>query len=354
MATDESVDLDRFEDAPHPRNTAELFGHVQAEMQFLNAYRSGRMPHAWLLTGAEGIGKATFAWRAARFVLTYPDPAATDVFNAQSLSVGMSDPAVRKVQALSHPDLHLLRREMKSDSKTVPAEIYVDQIRKVLSFFGSTAGSGGWRVALIDSMDEVNRNGANALLKLVEEPPPKSLILLVSATPGRLPPTIRSRCRVLRFNPLVDHDLSSALRQARPDLAETDCAAVAKIAGGSVRAGLTYLDEDRLAIIAHVEATLATLPKLDDAALLQMANGLASRDKTAEFETMLETIDRFILNVTRQRAGDGARRLAPLGEVWEKKARVAREVDAFNLDRRPFVLSLFNDLADAMRQIGPG
>ncbi len=353
MATDDVVELDRFEDAPHPRYTLNLFGHMQAETQFLNAYRSGRMPHAWLLTGAEGIGKATFAWRAARFVLTYPDPNAADVIDAETLSVHMNNPAARKVQALSHPDLHLLRRVMKSDSKTEPAEIYVDQIRKALSFFSSTAGSGGWRVALIDSMDDLNRNSANALLKLMEEPPPKSLILMVSATPGRLPPTIRSRCRVLRFSPLDDDALIAALRQARPDITETDCVAVTGIAGGSVRTGLTYLDEDRLAIIAHVEATLATLPKLDEVALLQMANGLAARDKTAEFETMLETIDRFILNVTRQRAGEGARRLAPLGEVWEKKARAAREVDAFNLDRRPFVLSLFNDLADAMRQIGP-
>lgn len=352
MAGDDAIELDRLEDTPHPRETNSLFGQEHAEEQFLTAYRSGRMPHAWLLSGPEGVGKATFAWRAARFVLAYPDPSSEFVKNATTLDVDMNDGAARKVNALSHPDLLLLRREMRPESKSVPTEIRVEQIRKALSFFGSTAGSGGWRVAIIDSMDELNRSGANALLKLVEEPPPKSLILMVTSTPGRLLPTIRSRCRVLRFNPLGEDALVAALRQAQPDVDASDAKKAARLAEGSVRMGLAFLDEDRLAIISHVEAALKALPSVDEQALLQMANGLQPRDKTAEFETMLETIDRFILDMTRARAGEGARRLAPLGEVWEKKARAAREVDAFNLDRRPFVLSLFNDLADAMRQIG--
>lgn len=352
MAADEMIELDRLEDAPHPRETGSLFGHESAEEQFLTAYRSGRLPHAWLLAGPEGIGKATFAWRAARFVLTHPDASSAFVTKAKSLDVDTKDGAARKVKALSHPDLLFLRREMKPDSKSVPTEIRVEQIRKALSFFGSTAGSGGWRVAIIDSMDELNRSGANALLKLVEEPPPKSLILMITSTPGRLLPTIRSRCRVLRFNPLSDDMLIKALLQAKPDIAESDAKKAARLAEGSVRMGLAFLDEDRLAIISHVETALKALPSVDEQALLQMANGLAARDKIAEFETMLETVDRFILDMTRARAGEGAHRLAPLGEVWEKKARAAREVDAFNLDRRPFVLSLFNDLADAVRQIG--
>ena len=352
MAADDAIELDRLEDKPHPRETTSLFGQEQAEEQFLTAYRSGRMPHAWLLSGPEGVGKATFAWRAARFVLAHPDPSSAFVKKAKSLDVDVNDGAARKVNALSHPDLLLLRREMRHDSKSVPTEIRVEQIRKALSFFGSTAGSGGWRVAIIESMDELNRSGANALLKLVEEPPPKSLILMVTSTPGRLLPTIRSRCRVLRFNPLGEDALVAALQQAQPDVSANDAKTAARLAEGSVRMGLAFLDEDRLAIISHVEAALKALPTVDEQALLQMANGLQPRDKTAEFETMLETIDRFILDMTRARAGEGARRLAPLGEVWEKKARAAREVDAFNLDRRPFVLSLFNDLADAMRQIG--
>lgn len=352
MAADDAIELDRLEDTPHPRETVSIFGQEQAEDQFLNAYRSGRMPHAWLLSGPEGVGKATFAWRAARFVLAHPDPSTGIVKKAKTLHVDANDPAARKVNALSHPDLLLLRREMRHDSKAVPTEIRVEQIRKALSFFSSTAGSGGWRVAIIDSMDELNRSGANALLKLVEEPPPKSLIFMVTSTPGRLLPTIRSRCRVLRFSPLGDDALVLALRQAQPDIDAGDARVAARLAEGSVRMGLAFLDEDRLAIISHVEAALKALPSVDEQALLQMANGLQPRDKTAEFETMLETVDRFILDMTRVRAGEGARRLAPLGEVWEKKARAAREVDAFNLDRRPFVLSLFNDLADAMRQIG--
>ena len=354
MAADDAVELDRLDGAPHPRETVELFGQDKAEAQFLDAYRSGRMPHAWLITGPEGAGKATFAWRAARFVLGNPDPQSAQVKSAGSLATDPNDPTTRKVQALSHPDLLFLRREMRHDSKAVPTEIRVDQVRKALSFFGSTAGSGGWRVAIIDSMDELNRSGANALLKLIEEPPPRSLILMVSSTPGRLLPTIRSRCRVLRLAPLSANDLVSALIQARPDVSEANAKKAARHAEGSVRMGLAFLDPDRLSIIEHVEATLSGLPDLDENALLQMANGLNARDKTADFETMLETIDRFILDMCRTRAGEGARRLAPLGEVWEKKFRSAREVDAFNLDRRPIVLSLFNDLADAMRLVGPG
>lgn len=353
MAADDAIELDRLIGAPHPRETRELFGQARAEAQFLAAYRSGRMPHAWLITGPEGVGKASFAWRAARFIFAHPDPQSPLVKTAETLATDPANPSTRKVQALSHPDLLFLRREMRHDSKAVPTEIRVDQVRKAPSFFGSTAGSGGWRVAIIDSMDELNRSGANALLKLIEEPPPRSLILMISSTPGRLLPTIRSRCRVLRLAPLSEVDLVSALVQARPEVSEANAKKAARHAEGSVRMGLSFLDPDRLSIIEHVEATLLGLPDLDENALLQMANGLNARDKTADFDTMLQTIDRFILEICRTRAGEGAHRLAPLTEVWEKKVRSAREVDGFNLDRRPFVLSLFNDLAEAIRLFEP-
>src|SRR2546421_13016166 len=185
----------------HPRETTDLFGHREAEMALLNAYRSGRIPHAWLIGGAQGIGKATLAYRMARFVLAHRDPLAADVRHAEALQVAPSDPVARHIAAGAHGSLLPLERSL-NDKGRMRTVITVDETRETISFFGSTAAVDGWRVCIVDTVDELNPNAANALLKILEEPPQRSLFLLVSHSPARALPTILSRCRKLPLRPL--------------------------------------------------------------------------------------------------------------------------------------------------------
>jgi len=184
-------------EVPHPRETFALLGHAEAERALLEEYRGGRIAHAWLIGGPAGIGKATLAYRMARFALAHPDPAAAAVQSATSLAVPPDSPIARRVAGRAHPDLLVLERE-PDDKGKMRTVITVEQVRRTVSFFGSTAGEGGWRVCVVDSADELNPQGSNALLKVLEEPPPRSLFLVLSHAPGRLPPTIRYTAGTMR------------------------------------------------------------------------------------------------------------------------------------------------------------
>src|ERR1700733_2702951 len=219
---------------PHPRETTDLFGHREAETALLSAYRSGRIPHAWLIGGAQGIGKATLAYRMARFVLAHHDPLSAAVQRAESLSVDPSDPNARRIAAEAHGGLLVLQRTA-NDKGVLRTVITVDETRETIGFFGSTAAAEGWRVCIVDTVDELNANAANALLKTLEEPPRQSLFLLASHAPGRVLPTILSRCRRLSLRPLAKADVIQAVSRAT-GIANNDPALIdaADAAGGSV------------------------------------------------------------------------------------------------------------------------
>jgi len=169
-----AADDEEGDESLHPRATTGLFGHAQAEAAFLSAYRSGRVPHAFLIAGAKGIGKATLAYRIARFVLAHPDPAAREVAAASTLFVDGNNPVARRIAARAQPDLLIIERTL-NDKGVLHKQIAVEDIRRTVGFFGSTAGEGGWRIAIVDAVDELNRSGTNALLKVLEEPPRRSL-----------------------------------------------------------------------------------------------------------------------------------------------------------------------------------
>src|SRR5882724_11757515 len=190
----------------HPRQTSILAGHGEAEAALLNTYRSGRIPHAWLIGGPVGIGKATLAYRMARFVLAHRNPAAADVQGAETLWVDPSDPVARHVAAGAHGGLLTLERTL-NDRGVMRTVITVDETRETIPFFGSTAAIEGWRVCIVDNVDELNPNAANALLKILEEPPQQSLLLLLSHAPARVLATIQSRCRKLPLRPLATDDV---------------------------------------------------------------------------------------------------------------------------------------------------
>ena len=200
------AEADEDFEPPHPRATTRLFGHAEAERALLDAYRGGRLPHGWLIGGPPGIGKATLAYRMARFVLAHPDPQLAAVRSAPSLALPDDHPVVRRVAAQAQGDLLVLERTIGETGK-LRTRIAVDDVRRSVSFFGSTAGEGGWRIAIVDSVDELNPASANALLKVLEEPPARALLLLVSHAPGRALATIRSRCRLLTLRPLAAGDV---------------------------------------------------------------------------------------------------------------------------------------------------
>src|ERR1700677_2622564 len=206
--------------AVHPRETTALSGHREAELALLNAYRSGRIPHAWLIGGPLGIGKATLAYRMARFVLAHRNPLSSQVQEAETLYLDPSDPVARHVAAGAHGSLLTLERSL-NDKGVMRTVITVDETRETISFFGSTAAAEGWRVCIVDTVDELNPNAANALLKILEEPPQQSLFLLVSHAPGRVLPTILSRCRRLPLRPLAKPDVIRAVSKAT-ELAGSD------------------------------------------------------------------------------------------------------------------------------------
>ena len=336
---------------PHPRETSRLFGHREAELALLNAYRSGRIPHAWLIGGPRGIGKATLAYRMARFVLAHARPLAPALQRAETLAVDPSDTVARQVAAGSHGSLLTLERTA-NDRGVMRTVITVDETRETISFFGSTAAVDGWRVCIVDTVDELNPNASNALLKILEEPPQQSLFLLVSHAPARVLATIQSRCRKLRLRPLATDEVIAAATAAA-DLDRNDPALreAAEAAEGSVARALTLLGGDALKLQQRTAALLATLPRVDPRELHALGDSLGTSDRVA-LAAVIDGIDRWIadrLHADAANANQNLPRLARLAEVWEKIVRAARDTETYNLERKPLVFSVFGWLADATR-----
>ncbi|MGY3452714.1 DNA polymerase III subunit delta' [Bradyrhizobium sp. USDA 4353] len=333
----------------HPRETTALFGHREAEAALLAAYRSGRMAHAWLIGGPQGIGKATLAYRMARFVLAHRDPTAMEVRAAESLHVDADDHVARLIASEAHGGLLTLERSA-NDKGVLRTVITVDETRETISFFGSTAAVEGWRVCIVDTVDELNPNAANALLKILEEPPQQSLFLLVSHAPARVLATIKSRCRRLALRALSTEDVISAAAEATGmDGGEPALREAAKASEGSVSRTVMLMGGDGLQLQTRTAALLAGLPRIDAGELHALGDALGTSDRVA-LASFLDSIERWVAE--RLRAQDPNAelpRLARLAEVWEKIVRAARDTESYNLERKPLVFSVFGMLAEATR-----
>jgi DNA polymerase-3 subunit delta' len=344
----------RDDEPPHPHETRVLFGHAEAEQTLLSAYRGGRIPHAWLIGGERGIGKATLAFRMARFVLAHPDPKAPAVQRATSLDVPADHPVTRRIAGQAHSDLLMLERVINEKTGKLFTQIRVEDVRRSVGFFGSTAGEGGWRVAVVDSVDELNGPSENALLKILEEPPPRALLLLISNAPGRVLPTIRSRCRTVILRPMVEEDVAKALAAALSEAAALgeakvtdEIRAAAAAAGGSVSRAMALLEGDALELRDRLIGLLARLPELDPRALHALGDEIAG----TEAETLAAFMDAVNawLGERLKSEPQQAQRLARIADVWASVNKAGRETEAYNLDRKPFVFSVFGRLADAAR-----
>ena len=297
--TEAPPEPDRAPGAPHPRDTLRLFGQNEAERDFLTAYCSGRLHHAWLITGPAGVGKATLAWRIARFLLATPGDDG-GMFGApqppQTLDIDASHPVALRMQALSEPRLFLLRRPWDDKTERLKQEITVDEVRRMKGFFALSTADGGRRVVIVDSADEMNVNAANALLKQLEEPPADTVILLVTHQPAHLLPTILSRCRALRCRTLKPDEMAEALHQAGVD-AGADAQALAILSGGSVGAALRLMTLQGLTLYAQIVGIFTT--PADRQQALKLAESAAGRPNADRFALILELFDLFLARLAR-------------------------------------------------------
>jgi DNA polymerase-3 subunit delta' len=372
-----------------PRANPELIGHEAAEAALLDMHAAGRLPHALLICGPRGIGKATFAYRLARFLFVeaaeaaaaaassggglFGDAAAPAAVRAPTtLHVAPEHPVFRRVAGGGHADLMTVERGFDVRRKRARAEIVVDDTRSIAGFLHLTSAENGWRIVIVDSADEMNRNAANALLKILEEPPKRALLLLVSHAPGRLLPTIRSRCRKLVLRALPDATVEQLLARHRPDLTPGDAAALARLAAGSIGDALALAEVGGLDLYRAMLALLMPLPSLDAVALHGFAERLARPDADAAYRAVTELLPGWLARMIalaggRDEGGAGSRgeivpgehaamrRLAARRgldqwvEVWEKINRSFAQADSVNLDRKQVVMNAFFALEGAAR-----
>jgi DNA polymerase-3 subunit delta' len=343
-------EIDAIEGMPLPRRRDDLVEQRAAEAKLLDAYRSGRIHHAWILGGPKGIGKATLAFRFARFVLAHPDPKAAEVRTARDLSVAPDHPVTRRIATGTHHDLLHLRRPWDEKAKRFKTELPVDEVRRTVGFFGSTAGEGGWRIAIVDAADDLNTNAANALLKVLEEPPPRSLFLVVAHAPGRLLPTIRSRCRRLDLAPLTPHAIAGALAASDIEGDPRAFAAAAELAEGSLRRAATLLASDGVGLRRSLDAILARAPDLD----VEAAHAFADRVSARGADDALDVAVDFMTDIAAHRAESalaeaGLAAAARWAEAHDEIGRIVARSDVLNLDRKAAVLACLRTLAEAAR-----
>jgi len=329
-----------------PRQTTALYGHTEAELALLDAYRSGRFAHAWLFIGPPGTGKATLAYRSARFILAHGDPRLPSVHCATSLAVQPEHPATRRIAAQSHPDLLVLECTINEKTGKLRQDIQVDDVRRSVAFFGSTPAEGGWRVAIVDTVDELNAEGANALLKILEEPPRHAVLLLVSHSAGRVLPTIRSRCRVLPLRPLASVDVARAAAGAiGRDPGDPEITAAAAVVEGSVRRALELLDRNALELRNCILGLLERLPIVDPHALHGLGERLYGTDAST-LGTFVETVNEWLAaRLAREPQLPAA--LDRIARIWQRFNAAARDVAEYNLERKPLVFNVFRWLAEA-------
>lgn len=295
---------DRIDGAPHPREAAHLIGQDAAEQAFLTAYNSDRMHHGWLISGPRGVGKATLAWRIARFLLATP-PNDGGMFATpapDTLDISSDHPVSHRIAALSEPGLFLLRRPWDEKGKRLKGEITVDEVRKLKNFFALSSAGGGRRVVIVDVADEMNNNAANALLKLLEEPPEGAVLLLISHQPSRLLPTIRSRCRELRLPPLAP----DALAQVMAGLDETPSAdevlRLNELAAGSAGDALRLLHLNGLGTYADL-VQIFQARDFDRPRALKLAESATGKANAERFALILQLFDLFLARLARHGAG---------------------------------------------------
>jgi DNA polymerase-3 subunit delta' len=338
----EAEESDRIEGQPHPRETYALIGQDAALARVSRAIRSARPPQALLIAGPPGIGKATLAYRIARYLLRH----GAGPGGPADLSVPPGDPVSRQIEARAHPGLLVLKRRINERGK-LKTVLDVEEIRRLGGFFGMTAEAGGWRVAIVDSADEMNDNAANALLKILEEPPARGLLLLISHAPGRLLPTVRSRAQRLDMKPLPSAVLDEALTRLLPDTSAEDRAVLLRLAEGSLGLALRLAGGEGLKLARDAQEIIAARGAPDSTAVLAMAERISrSADGLQHFGAFLsQSVSSRIRE--RSRNGEGDARAV---ETWERVNALYERATGLHLEPRQTILASAREIADAKRR----
>jgi len=342
-----------------PRANPDLVGHEDAARELRRLLEAGRLPHAILLSGPRGIGKATLAFRFARFLLARGDHS-TEAVGKDGLAIARESAVFHRVAAGGHADLLTVERGYDPRRRRLRGEIVVDNAREITSFFRLTAAEDGWRIVVVDGAEEMNTSAANALLKVLEEPPRQALLVLVSHSPGRLLPTVRSRCRRFPLAPLAHDVVAQLLRRYRPDLPQPEAEALAVLSGGSIGRALELADAGGLRLYRSILEMLSQMPGIDVIRVHAFADQLARVDADDSYRVAWELLLQILARITTRRAGrqlEGDEIAA--GEnaaTWRLAARASasqwaalREdiergfvsTDQLNLDRKQAVLGAF-------------
>lgn len=374
---------------PPPRANAELFGQEAAERVLSGVATDGRLPHAWLLTGPRGVGKATLAYRFARFILAgglsasgreaapqaglFGDTADENAGVGADMTVPPDHPVFRRVAAGGHLNLLTLEPQVAEATGKRRSDIRVDEVRKAISFLRLTPADGDWRIVIVDAADDLNANAANALLKALEEPPRQALLLLVSHAPARLLPTIRSRCCRLALSPLPEATVAELLARGSPSLSGDDTAALARLADGSIGRALELAESGGLELYEELVGLLqglvpatagaeAAAARLDAGRLHALADRVARGADGGAFRAASELFVWWLARMIRAGSsgrmpqdvvpGEGelmagllARRsLAQWLALWDKVSRLLTRVESANLDRKQALLAAFLEL----------
>ncbi|MBF0267142.1 MAG: DNA polymerase III subunit delta' [Alphaproteobacteria bacterium] len=346
-----------------PRNNPHLEGHEEAEQAFLGAWNSGRMAHAWLITGPKGIGKATLAYRIARFVLDQGRFSGQEagLFGAppppSSLFMAPEEPLFHRIGMGGHLDCKVIERGVNDQGKP-RTEIVVEDVRGLGQFLSLTPAEGGWRLVIVDAVDEMNRSAANAILKLLEEPPARSLLLLVCHQPGRILPTIRSRCRRLALSPLSEDASARLMMRYNPDVSSEEARALIRLADGSLGRALDLYGEGGLDLYREMIGLLAGVPAMDIPALHAFGDRLARADGALAFQTLSSLFSGWLACLAIKGGGGRVAEVMPgeaeimarllsrsaldrWVELWEKLTALFLRAQAVHLDRKQVVLNAF-------------
>jgi DNA polymerase-3 subunit delta' len=331
---------------PEPRANPILLGHEDAEATMLDALRTGRMHHAWLITGPEGVGKATLAYRFARRLLAGRS-------DDDTLALDPADPVFRRVAAASHADLLTIERAYDEKRKRMKTQIAVDDVRRINGFMSLTPAEGGWRVVVVDGAEELNQNSANALLKVLEEPPPRAILVLVCSAAGRLLPTIRSRCRRLRLSPLADGPVARLLAQYLPELGADERGRLVTLAEGSPGRALTLANDAGLAVAAMVDKLLADMPDIPLSRGYEIADALGRGETgfSMFMDLMRAGLAAAVRETVRGRADPDQQRLVALrpldawGDLWQGLTKLQDDTERFALDKRQAIVAGIGMLA---------